>query len=114
MALELNDLIKEVLSVPAFGFMGTVNDSNQPVITRIFGFKYDDPLTTLTLYTFKKDAQRVVKPREEPIEGHLHDLHRRRDGSDQRQKGQEGQVEIGQAQPRQRAGLQHVVTQELI
>ena len=60
MALELNDLIKEVLSVPAFGFIGTINDSNQPVITRIFGFKYDDPLTTLTLYTFKKDAQRVV------------------------------------------------------
>jgi len=29
-------------------------------MTRIFGFKYDDPLTTLTLYTFKKDAQRVV------------------------------------------------------
>ena len=60
MALELNDLIKEVLSVPAFGFIGTINDSNQPVITRFFGFKYDDPLTTLTLFTFKKDAQRVV------------------------------------------------------
>jgi hypothetical protein len=29
-------------------------------MTRFFGFKYDDPLTTLTLYTFKKDAQHVV------------------------------------------------------
>jgi general stress protein 26 len=60
MAIELNELIKEVLSVPAFGFIGTIDDSNQPVMTRIFGFKNDDPLTTLTLYTFKKDAQRVV------------------------------------------------------
>ena len=60
MAIELNDLITDVLTCPAFGFIGTVNSNNQPVITRYFGFKYDDPLTTLTVYTFKKDAQRVV------------------------------------------------------
>ena len=60
MAIELNELIKEVLSVPAFGFIGTIDDSNQPVMTRFFGFKYDDPITTITVYTFKKDALRVV------------------------------------------------------
>lgn len=60
MAIELNELIKEVLNAPAFGFIGTIDDSNQPVMTRIFGFKNDEPLTTITVYTFKKDAQRVV------------------------------------------------------
>ena len=60
MALELNDFVKEVLDAPCYGFIGTINASNQPVMTRFFGFKYDDPLTTLTLYAFKKDAQRVV------------------------------------------------------
>ncbi len=60
MAIKLNDFVKEVLDAPCYGFIGAINASNQPVITRFFGFKYDDPLTTLTLYTFKKDAQHVV------------------------------------------------------
>ena len=60
MAIELNDFVKEILSGPCFGFVATINQSNQPVITRLFGFKHDEPLTTLTVYTFKKDAQRVV------------------------------------------------------
>lgn len=60
MAIELNDFVREVLAAPCFGFVVTINESNQPVMTRFFGFKYDDPLTTLTVYTFKKDAQRIV------------------------------------------------------
>ena len=60
MGIELNDFLKEVLAAPWFGFIVAINKSNQPVMTRVFGFKYEDPLTTLTVYTFKKDAQRVV------------------------------------------------------
>lgn len=60
MAILLNDFVKEVLATPCFGFIGTVNESNQPLITRFFGYKSDDPLTTLTLYTFKKDSKRVT------------------------------------------------------
>lgn len=60
MAIILNDFVKEVLTSPCYGFVVTINESNQPVMTRFFGFKYDDPLETLTVYTFKKDAQRVI------------------------------------------------------
>ena len=60
MAIELNDFVKEILAAPCFGFVATINESNQPVMTRFFGFKHDDPLTTLTVYTFKKDAQHFV------------------------------------------------------
>jgi len=60
MAKELNDLVKDVLEAPSFGFVVTINESNQPVMTRIFGFKYDDPITTLTVYTYKEDAQHVI------------------------------------------------------
>jgi len=60
MGIELDDLMLDVLTSEAFGFIGVVADSKQPVITRLFGFKYDNPITTLTVYTFKKDAQRVV------------------------------------------------------
>lgn len=60
MAIKLNDLANEVLSNPCFGFIGTLNESNQPVMTRVFGFKYDDSLTAFTVYTFKKDARRVA------------------------------------------------------
>ena len=60
MAILLNEFIKEVLEAPCFGFVGTINDSGQPVMTRFFGYKYDDPLTTITLYTFEKDAQVIV------------------------------------------------------
>ena len=60
MAIELNDFVKEILAAPCFGFVTTINESNQPVMTRFFGFKHDDPLTTLTVYTFKKDAQHFI------------------------------------------------------
>ena len=60
MAVELNNLVKEVLAAPCFGFVGTINDSNQPVITRFFDFKYDEQQSILTLYTFKNDAKRVI------------------------------------------------------
>ncbi len=60
MPIILNDFVKGVLNAPCYGFVAAINQSNQPVVTRFFGFKYDDPLTTLTLYTFKKDAQHVV------------------------------------------------------
>ena len=60
MGIELNDLMLDVLTSEGFGFIGAVTDSKQPVIARFFGFKYDNPITTLTVYTFKKDAQRVV------------------------------------------------------
>ena len=59
MQIELNNFVKEVLNAPCFGFIGTVDQSGHPVITRIFGYKHDSPLTTLTVYTFSKDAQRV-------------------------------------------------------
>jgi len=61
MAIELNDLTRDVLESPSFGFIGTLNDSGRPIMTRFFGFKNDDPLTTLTVYTFKKDAERVIQ-----------------------------------------------------
>ena len=60
MAIELNDFVRDVLAAPCFGFVVTINDSNQPVMTRFFGFKHDDQLTTLTLFTFKKDAKHVL------------------------------------------------------
>ena len=60
MAIELNDFIKDVLEAPCFGFGGTIDGSKQPVITRIFGFKYDDPLVNFTAYTFRNDARHVV------------------------------------------------------
>ena len=60
MGIELNELMLDVLTSEGFGFIGAVTDSKRPVMTRFFGFKYDNPITTLTVYTFKKDAQRVV------------------------------------------------------
>ncbi|MCK5700020.1 MAG: pyridoxamine 5'-phosphate oxidase family protein [Cyclobacteriaceae bacterium] len=60
MAIALNDFVREVLNSPCFGFIGTLNKSNQPVITRVFGFKYDDTLSVFTMYTFAKDTQRLV------------------------------------------------------
>ena len=67
MPIILNDFVKEVLDAPCYGFLGVINESYQPVITRFFGFKYDNPLTILTLYTFKKDAQRVVNQLSEGV-----------------------------------------------
>jgi hypothetical protein len=61
MAIELNDFVREVLAAPCFGFVVAINNSNQPVMTRFFGFKYDEEETTLTLFTFKKDAQQVLE-----------------------------------------------------
>ncbi len=60
MAIQLNDLVREVLDAPSFGFVCTINESKQPVMTRVFGYKFDDPLTILTIYTYKKDALQVV------------------------------------------------------
>ena len=60
MAILLNEFVKEVFEAPCFGFVGTINETGQPVMTRFFGYKYDDPFTTITLYTFKKDTQEVV------------------------------------------------------
>lgn len=60
MVIAINDFVREVLDSPCFGFVGTINKSNQPVMTRGFGFKYNDPLTAFTMYTFKKDFQRLV------------------------------------------------------
>lgn len=61
MAIELNDLMRDVLNSEAYGFVGAINSSNQPVVTRFFGFIHDDPMTTLTAYTFKKDAKHVLE-----------------------------------------------------
>lgn len=60
MAIELNEFATYVLANPCFGFVGTVNEVNQPVMTRLFGFNYDNPITTFTVYTFKNDALRLV------------------------------------------------------
>ncbi len=60
MATELSKFALDILANPCFGFVGTVNKSNQPVMTRFFGFKYENPLSSFTAYTFKKDAFRLV------------------------------------------------------
>lgn len=60
MTKELNVFVNDVLDSPCFGFVGTVDDANQPVMTRGFGFKYDESQTTFTMYTFQKDFQRLI------------------------------------------------------
>jgi len=60
MAIELNDFVREVLDSPCFGFVGTIDQTSQPVMTRGFGFKFDEALATFTMYTFQKDFQRLI------------------------------------------------------
>ncbi len=60
MAIQINNLVREVLEAPSFGFVCAINESKQPLMTRIFGYSFDDPLTILTIYTYKKDAQHVI------------------------------------------------------
>ena len=61
MAIQINNLVREVLEAPSFGFVCAINESKQPVMTRIFGYSFDDPLTILTIYTYKKDSLHVIE-----------------------------------------------------
>ena len=55
----INELVQEVLSKPCFGFVAGLDEAGHPEISRCFGFNYDKEQSTLTVYTFKKDFQKM-------------------------------------------------------
>ena len=58
-----NDLVREVLQKPCFGFICALNEANHPILARIFGFHFEAERHTLTAYAFNKDFQ--------PMQEHL-------------------------------------------
>jgi hypothetical protein len=60
MAIILNDLVKDVLAAPCFGFVSSVNNDGYPNITRFFGFNYNEDNDSFTVYTFQNDTHRIL------------------------------------------------------
>ena len=58
-AIEINELVQEVLNKPCFGFVAGLDEADHPEISRCFGFNFDKEQTTLTVFTFKKDFQKM-------------------------------------------------------
>jgi general stress protein 26 len=57
--IAINDFVKELLEKPCFGFVAGLDEAGHPEMSRCFGFNYDTEQNTLTVYTFKKDFQKM-------------------------------------------------------
>lgn len=61
MSDQSNQLIKDVMGAASFGFVTAIDESNQPVMTRVMAYNYNAGYTKVTLFTFEKDAQRLTR-----------------------------------------------------